>query len=280
MNDASSGDLLDASLIEAAERIRSREVSAQELTAASLARAEALQPVINAFIRIDAEAAMQAAELADREIAAGRYRGVLHGIPLAHKDMFYRAGEITSCGSDIRRDFRAEFTSNLIARLDEAGAVSVGWLNLSEFAGGPTGHNVHFGDCRNPWNTAHVSGGSSSGSGAAVAARIVFGALGSDTGGSIRIPAACCGVVGVKPTYGLVSRHGAMPRSWSLDHIGPLTRTVSDSAVILQAIAGVNAGDATSWVGDVPDYRERAGRWSEGRANWRAEARFRRGCFA
>lgn len=259
MTGATAGDLLDASLIETAERIRSREVSAQEVTAASLARAEALQPDINAFIRIDAEAAMKTAELADREIGAGRYRGALHGIPLAHKDMFYRAGEITSCGSDIRREYRAEFTSNLIARLDRAGAVSVGWLNLSEFAGGPTGHNVHFGDCCNPWNTAHVSGGSSSGSGAAVAARIVFGALGSDTGGSIRIPAACCGVVGVKPTYGLVSRHGAMPRSWSLDHIGPLARTVADSAVILQAIAGVNPGDATSWVGDVPDYPDGLG---------------------
>ena len=139
MTGAVPGDLLDASLIETSKRIRSREVSAQELAAASIARAEALQPEINAFIRIDAEAAMQAAEQADREIAAGRYRGVLHGIPLAHKDMFYRAGEITSCGSDIRRDFRAEFTSNLIARLDEAGAVSVGWLNLSEFAGGPDG---------------------------------------------------------------------------------------------------------------------------------------------
>lgn len=254
MTGAGAGNVLGSSLIETAERIRSREVSAQDLTAASLARAEALQPDINAFIRIDTEAAMLAAERADGEIAAGRYRSVLHGIPLAHKDMFYRAGEITSCGSDIRRDFRAEFTSNLIARLDAAGAISIGWLNLSEFAGGPTGHNVHFGDCRNPWNTAHVSGGSSSGSGAAVAAGIVFGALGSDTGGSVRIPAACCGVVGVKPTYGLVSRHGAMPRSWSLDHIGPLTRRVADSAAILQAIAGVNAGDATSWFSDVPDY--------------------------
>lgn len=250
------GEVLDLSLEAAADLIRRREITSQQLTAASLARAHRTQSRINSFIRIDAEKAMEAAAVADREIAAGHYRGILHGIPLAHKDMFYREGEITSCGSAIRRDFRASFTSNLIRRLDAAGAITVGWLNLSEFAGGPTGHNVHFGDCCNPWNPEHVTGGSSSGSGAAVAAKVVFGALGSDTGGSIRIPAAFCGVVGVKPTYGLVSRHGAMPRSWSLDHIGPLARTPSDAAAILQAIAGMNPNDPTSWISDIPRYQE------------------------
>jgi len=256
MTDAAFAEVLDLSLIDAADLIRRREITSQQLTEASLARAEQTQPTINSFIRIDAEKAMEAAAVADREIAEGNYRGVLHGIPLAHKDMFYREGEVTSCGSAIRRDFRASFTSNLIRRLDAAGAITVGWLNLSEFAGGPTGHNVHFGDCCNPWNPEHVTGGSSSGSGAAVAAKIVFGALGSDTGGSIRIPAACCGVVGVKPTYGLVSRHGAMPRSWSLDHIGPLARTPVDAAAILLAVAGVNRDDPTSWIADVPRYHE------------------------
>ncbi len=256
MTNAAVAEVLDLSLNEAAALIRRREVTSRELTAAALARAEQTQPTINAFIRIDTEKAMESAAAADREIGQGQYRGILHGIPLAHKDMFYREGEITSCGSAIRRDFRATYTSNLVRRLDAAGAITIGWLNMSEFAGGPTGHNVHFGDCCNPWNPEHVSGGSSSGSGAAVAARIVFGALGSDTGGSIRIPAACCGIVGVKPTYGLVSRHGAMPRSWSLDHVGPLARTPADAAGILHAIAGVNRDDPTSWIAEVPRYHE------------------------
>lgn len=245
---------LDGSLLEAAALLRKRAVSSCDLTAASIARAKETHAQLNAFLRIEEETAMRAAAKADRELAAGKDRGPLHGIPLAHKDMFYRAGEITSCGSEIRRDFRGAFTSKLIERLENAGAVTVGWLNLSEFAGGPTGHNKHYGDCRNPWDTTRISGGSSSGSGAAVASRIVFGALGSDTGGSVRIPAACCGVVGVKATYGLVSRHGAMPRSWSLDHVGPLARSVEDAAVLTQAIAGVNDKDATAWVDDVPDY--------------------------
>jgi aspartyl-tRNA(Asn)/glutamyl-tRNA(Gln) amidotransferase subunit A len=238
---------LDGSLVEAAELIRSRAVSSAELTAASIARAKDTHAQLNAFLRIDEDAAMQSAYEADREIAAGNYRGPLHGIPLAHKDMFYREGEITSCGSEIRRNFRGQYTSKLIQRLGDAGSVTVGWLNLSEFAGGPTGHNKHFGDCCNPWDLRRITGGSSSGSGAAVAARIVFGALGSDTGGSVRIPASCCGVVGVKATYGLVSRHGAMPRSWSLDHVGPLARTVEDAAVLTRVIAGSNEQDPTAF---------------------------------
>jgi aspartyl-tRNA(Asn)/glutamyl-tRNA(Gln) amidotransferase subunit A len=173
---------------------------------------------------------------------------------MAHKDLYYRKGELSTAGSALRRSWRAPFTATVLERLDAAGAVELGFLNMAEFAAGPTGHNVHFGHCRNPWDGTRVTGGSSSGSGAAVAARMVFGALGSDTGGSIRLPAAACGVVGMKATYGRVSRHGAAARSWTLDHVGPLTRTVRDNARLLAAIAGPDVSDSTTIDTPVPDY--------------------------
>ena len=151
------------------------------------------------------------ARAADQAVKAGRPLGPLHGVPLAHKDMFYRAGEVCSCGSKIRADFVPDHTATVLGKLDAAGGIELGRLNMAEFAMGPTGHNDHFGRCRNPWNTDHITGGSSSGSGAAVAAGLAFGALGSDTGGSVRLPAAACGVVGIKPTLGRVSRYGTMP---------------------------------------------------------------------
>ncbi|MCG8545510.1 MAG: amidase [Alphaproteobacteria bacterium] len=247
-------DVLAMSLTEVADAIRQRTVSSEEVTRACIDRAEATQPSTNAFISIEAEEALAAARALDAELAQGRIRGPLHGVPLAHKDMFYRQGRVVTCGSAIRRNYVPDVTATVLSRLEAAGAIHLGGLNLSEFAGGPTGHNDHFGDCCNPWNPAHITGGSSSGSGAAVAARAVYGALGSDTGGSIRIPATCCGVVGMKPTYGLVSRYGAMPRSWSLDHMGPLTRTVRDCALMTQAIAGADPDDATTSTHSVPDY--------------------------
>jgi aspartyl-tRNA(Asn)/glutamyl-tRNA(Gln) amidotransferase subunit A len=168
--------------------------------------------------------------------------------------MFYRAGRVSNCGSKIRKGWVASQTAAVLERLDAAGAADIGTLNMAEFAYGPTGHNEHWGDCCNPWQPECITGGSSSGSGAAVAARLVFAALGSDTGGSIRLPAAACGVIGLKPTYGRVSRYGAMARAWSLDHIGPLTRTAEDCALMMAVIAGYDVNDGAISHEPVPDF--------------------------
>ena len=249
-----SDDIHLMSLVELADAIAARQLSAVEVATATVARAERLQPVLNCFISLQAEAALESAAEADAALARGAVPGPLHGVPLAHKDMFYRAGHVTTCGSRIRRDFVPDHDSTALARLDRAGAIYLGGLNMAEFATGPTGHNEHWGDCRNPWNQAHISGGSSSGSGASVGGRVVYGALGSDTGGSVRLPSACCGVVGLKPTNGLVSRHGLMPLSFTLDTVGPLTRTVRDAARITGVIAGHDPHDPTSSRRAVPDY--------------------------
>ena len=249
--------LHDMTLAEAAAALRARRVSAVELLQAQIARARAVQPAINAFIRIDEEPAMAQARALDSEAARGHFRGPLHGVPMAHKDMFYRTGLITTCGSAICRDVRADTTATALERLDAAGAIDFGTLNMAEFAYGPTGHNVHVGAARNPWNTAHITGGSSSGSGAAVAARATFGALGSDTGGSVRLPASLCGVTGLKVSYGRVSRAGAMPLSYSMDTVGPLARTALDCALMLQVLAGADPRDPTTPAQPVPDYAAR-----------------------
>lgn len=240
-----SGDLLDHDLVDIAGLIRKRKVSALEVTKACIERIARVQPIINCYIRVEADQALKAAKRADAQLAKGK-AGPLHGVPLAHKDMFYRKGEITTCGSGIRRKYVADEDCTALKRLLDAGSIYVGGLNMAEFAIGPTGHNQHHGHCRNPWNPDHVTGGSSSGSGSAVAARTVFGALGSDTGGSVRLPATMNGCVGMKPTVGLVSRHGAMPLSFSLDTIGPLTRTVRDNARLLKLIAGHDPLDPTT----------------------------------
>lgn len=242
---------LQWSLVEAAEAIAAGRISSLELTEAAIAAARAWQPVINAFIDLRAEAALAAARAAD---GAGGPRGKLHGVPLAHKDMFYREGRISTCGSIIRKDFVAPLTATVLSRLDRAGAVDLGTLNMAEWAGGATGHNIHFGDACNPHSPAHITGGSSSGTGAAVAARVVFAGLGSDTGGSIRLPAAACGIAGIKPSWGRVSRAGVMPRAWSLDCVGPLARTVRDCARLLTILAGPDPADATAAFETVPDY--------------------------
>ena len=249
-----SDDIHLLSLVELADAIAARELSAVEAMTATVARAERLQPVLNCFISLQAEAALESAAAADAALARGETPGPLHGVPLAHKDMFYRAGHVTTCGSRIRRDFVADHDSTALARLHRAGAIYLGGLNMAEFATGPTGHNEHWGDCRNPWNRAHISGGSSSGSGASVGGRVVYGALGSDTGGSVRLPSTCCGVVGLKPTNGLVSRHGIMPLSHTLDTVGPLARTVRDAARIVSVIAGHDPRDPTTSDRPVPDY--------------------------
>jgi len=238
----------------AAAAIARGELRAEALVEACLDRVERLQPKLNCFIRVTADAAREQARAADRAVKAGQRLGPLHGVPLAHKDMFYRAGEVCSCGSKIRAAFVPDHTATVLARFDAAGAIELGRLNLAEFALGPTGHNDHFGRCRNPWNPEHITGGSSSGSGAAVAAGLAFGALGSDTGGSVRLPAAVCGIAGIKPTLGRVSRYGAMPLSQSLDCIGVLARSVGDCARLLSVIAGADDRDGMSSRQPVEDY--------------------------
>ena len=247
-------DLALEDLTAIADAIAEGRITSVEATEACLARIEAWQPRTNAFLRIYREKALAQAKAMDAELAAGRSRGPLHGVPMAHKDMYYRKGEVSTGGSAIRRDWTAPATATVLGKLDAAGVVELGFLNMAEFAAGPTGHNVHHGHCRNPWDQTRVTGGSSSGSGASVAARMVYGALGSDTGGSIRLPAAACGVVGMKATYGRVSRAGAVARSWSLDHVGPLTRTVRDNARVLSVIAGHDPDDSTTSEKPVPDY--------------------------
>ncbi len=243
-------ELFELSLVEAVEGVRRGDFSSLELTEACLARIERAQPRLNCFISCDADAARDQATQAD----AARQYAPLAGVPLAHKDMFYRAGRVSTCGSKIRRNVTADVTATVLTRLDAAGALEIGTLNMSEFAAGATGHNVHHGDCENPWKPGTAPGGSSSGSGAAVAARLVFGALGSDTGGSVRLPAYFCGVAGLRPTHGRVSRFGAMPRSWSADAIGPLAREVRDVARMLGVIAGADANDPTCESVAVPEY--------------------------
>ncbi len=259
-----SRELANLGLVAVAGLIRRGKVSAVEVTKASLARIEAWQPRINAFIEVEGEAALKVARRLDRELAKGSVRGPLHGVPLAHKDMFYRKGVVCSGGSEIRRDWVAPYTATVMARLEAAGAICLGRLNMAEFAADPTGHNAHFGVCRNPWNFAHIPGGSSGGSAAAVAARLVYGALGSDTGGSVRLPAAANGVVGLTSTYGRVSRFGAVPRSWSLDHVGPLARTALDCARLARVISGRDANDASTSPERVPNYEAAAKRGIKG----------------
>jgi aspartyl-tRNA(Asn)/glutamyl-tRNA(Gln) amidotransferase subunit A len=236
----------DLTLAGLAAAIAAGKTSAVEATQACLARIARLDGRLRAFVTLDAEGALARARALDADLAAGRRRGPLHGVPLAYKDLCHVPGLPTSCGTATAEYFRSEVACTAVARLTAAGAVTLGKLNMSELALGPFGDNPHHGDVDNPWRPGHVAGGSSSGSGAAVAAGLVFGALGSDTGGSIRLPAACCGIVGVKPTYGRVSRAGVMPLSWSLDHLGPMARTVRDAALMLEVIAGPDPGDATT----------------------------------
>jgi aspartyl-tRNA(Asn)/glutamyl-tRNA(Gln) amidotransferase subunit A len=243
---------LDLSLVEAADALARGEVTSVELTRAALERAKALQPSLNCVATLDEKDAMQAAERADAARKKGKPLGPLHGVPLAHKDLFYRRGKVVACGSKIRRDFVPDTTATVIERMEAAGSVTIGALHMAEFAFSPTGYNEHYGHCRNPWNPDHVPGGSSSGSAAAVAARIVFGSLGTDTGGSMRHPAAMCGVTGLKPTVTRVSRAGAMPLSHSLDCVGPIGRTARDCARLLEVIAGTDAADPTASSRPVP----------------------------
>jgi len=241
-------------LTEVAKAIAEKRFSSREVTQSCLNRIKAWQPRLNAFMAIEADEALTAADTADATLAKGEGGGALHGVPLAHKDMYYDAGKVVTCGSKIRRDFVATTTSTALQRLKDAGSVRLGSLQMVEFAYGPTGHNFHYGAVHNPWVFGHITGGSSSGSGSAVAARLTFAALGSDTGGSIRLPAHFCGVTGLKTTCGRISRAGAMPLSQSLDTVGPLARSAEDCALLLGLMAGADPDDPTAIAGPVPDY--------------------------
>jgi aspartyl-tRNA(Asn)/glutamyl-tRNA(Gln) amidotransferase subunit A len=239
----SATDVEPTTIAGVAPLLRTRQLSPVELTEAALQRIERRDPTINAFQLVLAERARAAARRAEQEIAAGEYRGPLHGVPVAVKDLLAITGTITTAGSKVFAERVTDYDSAAVEKLTAAGAIIVGKTRLSEFAYSPGSTNPHYGTTRNPWNLEHDTGGSSSGSAAAVADRMVFGTLGSDTGGSIRIPAAYCGIVGLKPTFGRISLYGCAPLSWSFDHLGPMTRSVEDAALLLAALAGYDGRD-------------------------------------
>ena len=247
-------ELSKLSLADASELVRRKSVSPVELTAACLKRIEQSNPTLNAFITVTAETATQEARRAETEIQRGGWKGPLHGIPIALKDLFDTAGVLTTAGSAVFQDRIPQQDAEVVRRLKAAGAVLLGKLNLHEFAYGGSGMIGHFPPARNPRNTDFITGGSSSGSGAAVGAELCYAALGTDTAGSIRLPAALCGIVGLKATYARVSTRGVIPLSWSYDHVGPMTRRVEDAALLLQVIAGHDPGDISSANVPVPDY--------------------------
>ena len=258
MNEPTPPHLL--SIREAGAELRAGRLTASALTEATLARVEETESQLNAYITVTAEHARTQAQAADHELAAGRDRGPLHGIPVALKDLIDTAGIATTGGSGFLRERVPDHDAAVVTRLAEAGAVLPGKLNLHEFAFGTTSANPHYGPVHNPWDTTRSPGGSSGGSAAAVAVGSAMAALGSDTGGSIRIPAALCGVVGLMGTYGRVSRRGVLPLSWSLDHVGPLARSVEDAALVLNAIAGHDPADPGSADEPVPDATAELGR--------------------
>jgi aspartyl-tRNA(Asn)/glutamyl-tRNA(Gln) amidotransferase subunit A len=251
---ADDQDLAFASIAELAPRLAAREISPVEVTEAALARLEQLEPKLNAFITVTVESARNAARAAEAAIQADHYLGPLHGIPVAIKDLYATRGVATTFGSPLYADWVPDFDAAAVEQLKRAGAVLLGKTNLHELAYGSTSANAHYGAVHNPWRLDHHPGGSSGGSSAAVAAGVVCAALGSDTGASIRQPAACTGIVGIKPTFGRLSKFGALPLAWSQDHVGPLTRTVRDAALMLQVLAGYDPRDPSSVARPVPDF--------------------------
>ena len=249
-----SGDHTAWTLRQAAEAVRKKSASPVELTQACLKRIERLNPQLNAFITVTGEQALADARALEAEQQKGKFRGPLHGVPIALKDNIDTAGVRTTAGSALFADRVPSEDAEVVRRLKAAGAVFLGKLNLHEFAAGGTSVVTYFGAVHNPWKRDRSPGGSSGGSAAAVAARLCYGALGTDTGGSIRQPAAFCGIAGLKPTYGRVSNRGVIPLSWTLDHTGPMCRTVADCAILLQAIAGYDPADTTTADAPVPDY--------------------------
>jgi len=268
----SESDLAFLSIEQAGRLLRRREISPVELVEASLARIERWNPRLHAFLTVIAEQARGQAKRAEREIRQRNVRGPLHGIPISLKDNFWTRGIRTTAGSKILADFVPEKDSDVAAALARAGAILLGKTNMHEFAYGITGENPHYGSSRNPWAPDRISGGSSGGSAVAVATGMGFASLGTDTGGSIRVPAALCGIVGLKPTYGLVSTEGVVPLGVSFDHVGPLARSVTDACIVLEAIAGKYPRGATQ-----PSYRAlRKNRLRRFRLGWPKDLFFER----
>jgi aspartyl-tRNA(Asn)/glutamyl-tRNA(Gln) amidotransferase subunit A len=249
-------DLFWASMTELALMIATKAVSPVEVVRVHLDRIAALDRDLRSYITVCDEAALAAARAAEADLMTGREVGPLHGVPYALKDLYDTAGIRTTGGSRILGDRVPDADATVTRRLAQAGAILLGKLNMVEFAYGPEGLNPHYGHARNPWDRGvhRMAGGSSSGSGVAVAAGLAPGSLGSDTGGSIRIPSSLCGITGLKPTYGRVSRAGVLPLAWSMDHVGPMTRSAADCALMLRAMAGYDAADASTSVLPVPDY--------------------------
>ncbi len=247
---------------EIAGLIESKQLSPVEVTEAMLRRIESVDGQYKSYATVMGDSAMEAARAAEREIAAGRYLGQLHGVPIAVKDLCYTKGVRTMGGLKVLRDFAPDFDGTVVRKLASAGSVLLGKLNLTE--GAMAGYNPEFDIPLNPWNTKCWAGASSSGSGAATAAGLCFGSLGSDTGGSIRFPSASCGIVGIKPTWGRVSRYGVLALAESLDHVGPMTRSAVDAGIMLQAIAGRDPNDPTTLGASVPNMLEGVGRGVEG----------------
>src|SRR5512146_3243861 len=238
---------IDLTITVLAPLLRRKKLSPVELTRGLLARIERHDRRLNSFITVTADLALAQARKAEKEIGRGTYRGVLHGIPICLKDLFYTKGVRTTAGSRILRNFVPDANAAVVDRLFEAGAVLLGKTNMHEFAYGATNLNPHFGPAHNPWASDHMTGGSSGGSAAAVAAGLAVASLGSETGGSIRIPSAACGCVGLKPTYGRVPLCGVIPLATSLDHVGPIARSVHDAALVLETIAGADECDPASF---------------------------------
>lgn len=245
-----SKELISKSVEELAPLIENKTISPVELTKAVLDHAETNNEQINAYINISRQDAETSAKKAEEEIANGNYRGMYHGIPMGIKDNIYFKDEVTTMASKIHENFVSDYDATVVKKLQDAGVIFTGKLNMHEYAWGITNNNPHYGACRNPWDLEKIPGGSSGGSGAAVAADMSVASLGTDTAGSIRIPSSACGIVGLKPTHGRVSKYGCYPLAWSLDHIGPMTKTVKDAAGLMNVIGGYDKNDPTSV--DVP----------------------------
>ncbi|WP_423800937.1 amidase [Neobacillus sp. SAB-20_R2A] len=251
-----SKNLAAMSIGEAFPLLRDKEISPVELTKAVLENVDRYDDEINAYIQVEKESALKSAATAEKDILQGNYRGRLHGIPMALKDILYFKDEKVTVGSKIHQDYIPDHDATVVKKLKEEGVIFTGKLNMHEYAWGATTTNPHFGACHNPWDLSKIPGGSSGGSGAAVAADMTIASLGTDTGGSIRIPASSCGIVGLKPTHGRISKHGCFPLAWSLDHIGPMTKTVYDAALLLETLSGYDPQDPTSVDTPVKNYTE------------------------
>jgi aspartyl-tRNA(Asn)/glutamyl-tRNA(Gln) amidotransferase subunit A len=245
---------LEWSISELGEAIRTKQISPVEVVKDTVQLIQEKDSQINAFITVMEEEAMNAAQQAEADIQKGNYLGPLHGVPIGLKDLIYTKGTRTTFGSEIYKEFVPDFDAEIVSKLKAAGAIIIGKLNTHQFAYGGTGDRSYFGPSRNPYNLSKITGGSSAGSGAAVIANLCYGAIGTDTGGSVRIPASCCGIVGMKPTFGRVSKHGIKALGWSLDHPGPMTRTVTDNAIMFHYLVGYDHKDLYSVPSEKEDF--------------------------